>query len=717
VQKPSLSIIIVSFNVKDFLFQAIHSIRKAIRNLSAEIIVVDNASWDGSVSMLEKSFPDVRIISNPTNLGFARANNRGIQESRGEYIVLMNPDTIVQEDTFETLLNFFSQDSQVGMAGCKILNPDGSLQLACRRSFPTPWVAFTKLVGLSRLFPKNRYFGRYNLTYLNPDEVTEVEAISGSFMMVRKNLVDEVGLLDESFFLYGEDLDWCYRIRKAGWKIYYVTATQIVHYKGASSKKAQFDTLLLFYRAMLQFVRKHFRRKYLFLPQWFLIIGIGVRATISFIHGGLSRIKWPALDLFFLNLSLVCAIFMRFGSLTHLESYLLVTLIYSSVWLTAFYFFELYGHRKFVVSRAAAAVLLGLAVNSTITYFANFLAFSRMVVLLSGSLNLLLIPGWRWVLYFFAKQSRWASLDRFRKRYVRRRAIIVGEGRSLSTLVKRLQRNRWSETDVVALLLTDANVSELNGAAGLPLFHETENLHNYVRETHANEVIFSTHTLPYEKILGLISTSQDTGIEFKIASNKMDVLIGGSSVDYLGDIPLVDIEYRFGLPSYRFLKRLLDWTISLPILILSLPVWPIFMIGGNRLKKFMIFSDADHAKSPASSGAYSPQEINDKRPTKVFAFSKKNKLPISKLQKIPILLNVLKGDLTLVGGEFHFQENQLQVHDSLISLKPGLVSIGVGMKDYQDSLNHQEKLAIHYLKNYSPWLDLKILVKSLTKRS
>ncbi len=349
MQKPILSIIIVSFNVKDFLFQAIHSIRKAIRNLSAEIIVIDNASWDGSVSMLEKNFPDVRIISNPTNLGFARANNRGIQESSGEYIVLMNPDTIVQEDTFETLLNFFSQDSQVGMAGCKILNPDGSLQLACRRSFPTPWVAFTKLVGLSRLFPKNRYLGRYNLTYLNPDEVTEVEAISGSFMMVRRNLVDEVGLLDESFFLYGEDLDWCYRIRKAGWKIYYVPATQIVHYKGASSKKAQFDTLLLFYRAMLLFVRKHFRGKYLFLPQWFLIIGIRVRATISFIQGGLSRIKWPALDLFFLNLSLVCAIFLRFGSLIHLEPYLLVTLIYSSVWLAAFYFFELYGHRKFVV--------------------------------------------------------------------------------------------------------------------------------------------------------------------------------------------------------------------------------------------------------------------------------------------------------------------------------------------------------------------------------
>src|SRR5712692_2988311 len=165
-----LSIIIVNFNVRPFLESALVSIQKAMKGIKGEIFVVDNASDDGSVEMVKSKFPKVVLISSAKNLGFAAANNLALRRARGRYILLINPDTIVQENTLRTMIDFFEQNHDVGLAGCKILNPDGTLQLPCRRSFPTPWVAFTKITGLSALFPNTKMFGRYNLTYLNPNE-------------------------------------------------------------------------------------------------------------------------------------------------------------------------------------------------------------------------------------------------------------------------------------------------------------------------------------------------------------------------------------------------------------------------------------------------------------------------------------------------------------------------------------------------------------------
>jgi len=181
----TLSIVIVNYNVKEFLEQTLLSVIKSAMAATHEIIVVDNASSDGSVEMLRRKFPDVRLIANKTNRGFAAANNQGFAQTRGEFVLILNPDTVVQEDTVPTIIDFLRSHPDCGMVGCKILNPDGSLQLACRRSFPTPWVGFTRITGLSRLFPGSKFFGKYNLTYLDPDQTYEVEAISGSFMFER----------------------------------------------------------------------------------------------------------------------------------------------------------------------------------------------------------------------------------------------------------------------------------------------------------------------------------------------------------------------------------------------------------------------------------------------------------------------------------------------------------------------------------------------------
>ena len=246
-----LSIIIVNYNVRDYLAECLRSLAPACRTLQAETIVVDNASVDGSAGMVRQRFPEVHVIANDRNRGFGQAVNQGLAAAAGRAIVMLNPDTLVQADTFTTMLDWLRDHPRCGMAGCMLLNADGSFQLACRRSIPTPWSALAKLSGLSRLFPGSRRWSEYNLTWLDQNRATQVEAISGAFMMVRREIVDSVGPLDERFFMYGEDLDWCLRVRQAGWTVDYVPYTRIIHYKGASTSQTRLTSRREFYRACI----------------------------------------------------------------------------------------------------------------------------------------------------------------------------------------------------------------------------------------------------------------------------------------------------------------------------------------------------------------------------------------------------------------------------------------------------------------------------------
>ncbi len=275
-----LSIIIVNYNVKEFIQNLLHSVFKAGCNLKYEIIIIDNASDDGSADFIKEKFPNVNLISNKQNIGFGKANNIGLAAAKGKYILLINPDTLIREDTLEKMISFFESSPDAGLAGCKILNPDGSLQLACRRSFPGPWTSFCKVTGLSSLFPHSRLFARYNLTYLDENRTYEVDAISGSFMMMKKEVYEKIGGFDEQFFMYGEDLDLCYRIQKAGWKVYYTPGTQIIHYKGESTRRSSLDETKIFYEAMNLFVKKHLSSS--ILVETILKTAIGFRKFFAF---------------------------------------------------------------------------------------------------------------------------------------------------------------------------------------------------------------------------------------------------------------------------------------------------------------------------------------------------------------------------------------------------------------------------------------------------
>ena len=213
-----LSVIIVNYNVRFFIEQALLSVRKATRNINAEVFVVDNNSVDGSVEMIREKFPDVILIENKENIGFAKANNRAIQKAKGEFILLLNPDTVVEEDTFEKCLRFLDAHPEAGGVGVKMLDGKGNFLPESKRGFPTPFVAFCKAFGLARIFPKSKTFNRYHLGFLSENETSEIDVLAGAFMFLRKTALEKAGIFDESFFMYGEDIDLSYRIVKAGFK-------------------------------------------------------------------------------------------------------------------------------------------------------------------------------------------------------------------------------------------------------------------------------------------------------------------------------------------------------------------------------------------------------------------------------------------------------------------------------------------------------------------
>ncbi|MFQ5342698.1 MAG: glycosyltransferase family 2 protein [Anaerolineae bacterium] len=313
-----LAIVIANYNTRDKLRDCLASIAGSQGKLAVATWVVDNASSDGSVDMVRQAFPGVNVIASSVNGGFAYANNLGLRAAGfhpigdeaprsaremanlptagathpdpPRYALLLNPDTVLPPTALSDMVAYLDGRPDLGAAGPRLVRADGSLDLACRRSFPTPEVSFYRMVGLSRLFPRSRRFGRYNLTYLDPDQETEVDSVVGAFMMVRREAIQDAGLLDERFFMYGEDLDWALRMKQAGWKVYYNPNVTVLHYKraaSAGSERASFE----FYRAMYLFYEKHYAADTPFWLHWPIMAGIALKGGRRLMceMGGLAR--------------------------------------------------------------------------------------------------------------------------------------------------------------------------------------------------------------------------------------------------------------------------------------------------------------------------------------------------------------------------------------------------------------------------------------------
>ncbi|MCX7983452.1 MAG: glycosyltransferase [Bacteroidetes bacterium] len=652
-RQKDVSVIIVNYNVKDFLQQTLLSLQKSLKNLSFEIIVIDNASDDGSAAMVRQKYPGVILIENTENVGFARANNQAFKRARGKYIFLLNPDTLVQENTVRVLYDFMESHPDAGAIGCKILNPDGSLQLSCRRSIPTPWVAFTKIIGLSSLFPRSRIFGRYNLTFLDPNETYIVEALSGSCMFVRREVYEHLGGFDETFYMYGEDLDFCYRIRKAGWNLYYVHTTQIVHYKGESTKRSSIDERKVFYEAMRIFVEKHFN----FVPLLVILLKISI-AYISLTARILSLVRnysVAVLDASFLFVSLLLAEYIRKGEIfTFPHGVLLVYTIPIISTLSVLGLLGVYTKRRFSITHSAVSVLISYVCIAALTAFFKEYAFSRAIIIYAGTFSLILLPLWRLVarLYQGKKSNRvlW-----------QRRALVVGTGRSACELVQRIRYNPAVGIDIKGFVnTTHKNIGKK--IFDLPILCSVEALYKTVVEQSVTDIIFAPKSLEYEKILTIISQNPKKDIVFHIVPSSLEVMIGKANVELLDDIPIIEISYNISKPLNKFIKRLFDISFSLLLLV---TVYPIFIILAKNGR------------------------------TSVFRY----------------LPKVLTGEYSFVGREIENSKNNT-ARSTIYLGKQGLTGIVQLFSDKKLSFKEKEQYELYYARNQSLYLDIEILVKT-----
>jgi N-acetylglucosaminyl-diphospho-decaprenol L-rhamnosyltransferase len=292
-----LGVVILNWNTKDLLRRCLQTVLASEGDFTYQVVVVDNASSDGSPDMVREEFPAVTLISSEINGGYPYGNNLGLRDlgygddgtvepGAPRYALLLNPDTEVPTNSLYQMVKYMDDNPMVGVAGPKLVLPDGALDLACRRSFPTPLVSFYRFSGLAKLFPNSSRFARYNMTFADPDDELEVDSVVGAYMQVRREAIADVGLLDETFFMYGEDLDWAYRIKEAGWKVFYNPAVTILHVKRAASRKSQ-RAQMEFYRAMLIFYRKHYRQQTPLPLHLIILMGIlarGGRSILPELH-------------------------------------------------------------------------------------------------------------------------------------------------------------------------------------------------------------------------------------------------------------------------------------------------------------------------------------------------------------------------------------------------------------------------------------------------
>jgi GT2 family glycosyltransferase len=542
-----LSVIIVNYNVKAYLEQCLRSVEEALRGMEGDIHVVDNLSTDGSVEMVRALFPQAKLIANRENVGFSRANNQAIRASDAEYVVLLNPDTVVGEDVFRKAVDFMDRDTKVGGLGVKMIDGTGRFLPESKRGLPTPGVAFFKITGLARLFPRSKLFGRYHLGHLPENEAAPIEILSGACMFLRKSTLDRVGLLDESFFMYGEDIDLSYRITLGGYVNWYLPEARIIHYKGESTKKSSVNYVFVFYNAMAIFARKHFARRE---PQ---VLSFLIRAAIYLSAAGaivlrfLRRALLPMLDLLLIG----GAQFLLLG-------------MDRSPWS---------GPGPLVLGTLLTLAVLGLfgAYDAPMDRLKAGKGLLALAVLGVPALLLRQMPPGPLALAWIAT------------------ALMVGLSRMLMLLLKGRLTERFSERPRIL-----AVGSEQQAKRALALLWQTHyglgreavldpgsagdaelqaRIAAQVRAQRADQVVFCAQDLPMRRVIALMEDLAGTGAVFKIARPDASFIIGPSTTESLQDLQVLH-DHSAGNAASRRQRRLLDlslaaaFTAGLPVLLL-----------------------------------------------------------------------------------------------------------------------------------------------------
>jgi len=515
--------------------------------------------------MVKEKFQNVYLIENKENLGFSKANNQAIKIAKSEYVLLLNPDTVVEESTFEKIIEFMDSNAQAGGLGVKMIDGKGSFLPESKRGLPTPSVAFYKIFGISKIFPKSKTFNRYHLGFLNKEKIHEIEILSGAFMLLRKKALDKIGLLDETFFMYGEDIDISYRLILGGYKNYYFPETTIIHYKGESTKKGSINYVRMFYNAMTIFAHKHFSKGNANFFTFFITIAIWIRALFAIITRFIKNISTPLID--------GIIIYSAFYFITKYweqykyngdGSYPIIFLnfvvpFYALLWV--FSIFYLGGYLRPVKIKNVFKGI-GLGTILILVFYAllsETMRFSRAILLIGTLLTFVLIPFFRFVLHF--TKIKLFTLNKYRKK----RIAIVGELDECNR-VKQLLNIAKLQFDIIGFVSVNGNNNEL-------FIGKTNELSEIVQIHKIDEIVFCSKDISSANVIKNMIALSAININYKIAGPESIAIIGSNSIDTAGDLYEIHLN-SIAADINRRNKRLIDVILS----IFLFAFFPIFVI-------------------------------------------------------------------------------------------------------------------------------------------
>ncbi|MGB5007819.1 MAG: glycosyltransferase [Ferruginibacter sp.] len=550
-----LSVIIVNYNVKHFLEQCLYSVQKACKGIDAEIIVADNNSTDGSRGFLEPAFPGVKFLWNTDNTGFAKANNQALEMATGDFILFLNPDTIIPEDCIEKCIQFFDLHKDAGAVGVRMIDGSGKFLKESKRAFPSPLTSLFKLSGLARIFPHSPTFARYHLGHLPEKENHVVDVLAGAFMMIPKTVLKLTGNFDDRFFMYGEDVDLSFRIQQADcmatggkYKNYYFSETSIIHFKGESTKRGSLNYVRLFYKAMNLFVKKHYSGSkagiFIFLIQTAIII----RAGFSAIGNLLKKIGLPILDagLILSAFWITKILWSRFirQEVNYSPNVLVIAFpAFTAIFLIAAYYSGLYdkGYKQSQLIRSTG--IAALVLLSVYALLPESIRFSRGILIVGIFLAFILMNFMR--LLFISRRY----LETRDEQEERQQTVVVAGEKDFTIIAGIMNKAGMPERVLgrVAISQTTSS-SDLGTIVQLP---------NLVKRYPVKEIIFCENGLSFKEIISTIE-GLPAAVRNKFHASGSVSIVGSDSKNVSGDFVAATGNYTIGDPINRRNKRLLD---------------------------------------------------------------------------------------------------------------------------------------------------------------
>ena len=553
-----LSVIIVNYNVCYFLEQTLKSVLNASKNMSVEIFVVDNNSVDGSVKMVKEKFPQVHLIANKDNVGFSKANNQAMRIATGEYFLLLNPDTVVEEETFEKSCQFMDEHPDAGGLGVKMVDGAGVFLPESKRALPTPEVAFYKMFGLSKFFPKSKKFGKYHLGFLDENETHEIEILAGAFMLMRKDALDKVGLLDEDYFMYGEDIDLSWRLIKGGYKNYYYPYTRIIHYKGESTKRTSVNYVFIFYGAMIIFAKKHFSKGSANVFTFLIRTAIYLKAGIHIFKNIVKKVVHPLLDssLLFSAMYFMKEYWQSTFKPTDADyppEYMTVVVpVYIGIYLVCNYLSGA-NDQPYRISKILRGVLVGLIMISAFTNFAEGLRYSRSLIIFSG-----FIAAGVFILTRLLRHFVLYGTFRFKDEREKKVALVGSkeECARVEALLKELK---------ISVKYEGFITPETNDEENPYFLGSLRQLDEIIVIYKIDELIFCSKDVPAQQVIDFMINTPN--VDFKTVPDNSNYIIGSNSKNRPGDYYTFEVKFNLAEKGSERNKRIFDIITSLSALL------------------------------------------------------------------------------------------------------------------------------------------------------